>query len=278
MKYLNLGCGARYHPDFVNIDVAASSPHVLAHDIIQGIPFPEGTFDLVYHSHLLEHINKEKALEFLKECHRVLKVQGIIRVVVPDLEQIARMYLAVLDQVLQNKIEYEANYDWMMLELYDQTVRARPGGAMLQYLKQDPLPNESFVYQRAGGEARRIIHALRVPSSKGNGRSPATGNRFDSMSSIARRLRERSLKLLLNDADYKALADGRFRACGEIHQWMYDRYSLARVLKQAGFQHPRAMNANESQIPRWTEYQLDTESDGTICKPDSLFMEAVKSE
>jgi predicted SAM-dependent methyltransferase len=277
MKYLNLGCGSRFHPEFVNIDVAHPSPHVRAYDLTQGVPLPEDTFDLVYHSHLLEHFNREKALDFMKQCYRVLKLHGIIRVVVPDLEQIARTYLASLDQVLQNNEEWEANYDWMMLELYDQTVRAQPGGTMLEYLKQNPVPNEGFVYQRAGGEARRIIRALREPASN-NQAGDAKRCHFNGTHSIVRFLREKLLKLLLNDADYRALETGRFRACGEIHQWMYDRYSLARVLKQAGFQHPKVLNANESQIPRWSEYHLDTEPDGSIYKPDSLFMEAVKLE
>ena len=276
MKCLNLGCGSRCHPEFVNVDLASSNPKVLTCDITKDIPFAEETFDVVYHSHLLEHINKEKAPHFLNECYRVLKVHGIIRVVVPDLEQIARMYLTVLDLVLQEKKESEANYDWMLLELYDQTVRAQPGGAMLEYLKQNPIPNEAFVYQRAGGEARRIIRALREAASNGKSRPGAMRNRFGSMYSIAGRLREKLLRLLLNESDYRALETARFRACGEIHQWMYDRYSLARLLRQAGFQNLRAMNANESQIPGWTEYQLDTESDGTIYKPDSLFMEATK--
>ena len=49
-----------------------------------------------------------------------------------------------------------------MLEFYDQTVRDKPGGAMLEYLQQNPIPNEKIVYERLGEEARQIISRLRV--------------------------------------------------------------------------------------------------------------------
>src|SRR3990172_11805010 len=127
MKYLNLGCGSRFHPDFINIDAVSFNPHVLAHDLNRGIPFPDHCFDAVYHSHVLEHFQKEKALEFLKECCRVLKVRGIIRVAVPDLEQIARTYLYAFEKAMEQRDEWQHNYDWIMLELYDQAVRERPG-------------------------------------------------------------------------------------------------------------------------------------------------------
>lgn len=274
MKALNLGCGSRFHPEFINIDAVSSSPHVLAYDLNKGIPFPDATFDVVYQSHLLEHFKKENALDFLKECYRVLKTSGVIRLAVPDLEQIVRGYLNELDKALQQPEESGQNYDWMLLELYDQAVRGRSGGAMLEYLEQDSIPNEAFVYQRIGAEARDIIHALKQGASTSHNERPT--NYLARLRSLPQFVRARLLKIILSDEDYRALEIGKFRSTGEIHQWMYDRYSLGRILKRAGFQNPKTVRANESQIPGWTEYHLDTEPDGTVCKPDSLFMEAIK--
>lgn len=274
MKALNLGCGSRFHPEFINIDAVSSSPHVLAYDLNKGIPFPDATFDVVYQSHLLEHFKKENALDFLKECYRVLKTSGVIRLAVPDLEQIVRGYLDELDKALQQPEESGQNYDWMLLELYDQAVRGRSGGAMLEYLERDSIPNEAFVYQRIGAEARDIIHALKQGASTSHNERPT--NYLARLRSLPQFVRARLLKIILSDEDYRALEIGKFRSTGEIHQWMYDRYSLGRILKRAGFQDPKTVRANESQIPGWTEYHLDTEPDGTVCKPDSLFMEAIK--
>src|SRR6266576_6947071 len=96
MKGLNLGCGTRFHPEWTNIDVGYVNPHVQIHDVRKGLPFLDDTFDVVYHSHLLEHLPRESALPFSQECYRVLKRGGIIRVAVPDLERIARLYLQTL--------------------------------------------------------------------------------------------------------------------------------------------------------------------------------------
>ena len=63
-------------------------------------PFQTKLLTSVYHSHLLEHLPREAALPFSQECYRVLKRGGIIRVAVPDLERIARLYLQTLDKAL----------------------------------------------------------------------------------------------------------------------------------------------------------------------------------
>jgi predicted SAM-dependent methyltransferase len=118
-------CGSRFHPEFVNVDFVSSSRYVRGYDLNKDVPFGDEVFDVVYHSHFVEHLQKQKALEFLNECHRVLKAGGIIRVAVPDLEQIARAYLEALNGDLQRQEKCEANYDWMMLELNDQTVRGK---------------------------------------------------------------------------------------------------------------------------------------------------------
>ena len=54
MQCLNLGCGDRYHPDWTNINFTSTGGGVIAHNLKQGIPFPDESFDVVYHSHVLE--------------------------------------------------------------------------------------------------------------------------------------------------------------------------------------------------------------------------------
>jgi hypothetical protein len=68
----------------------------------------------------------------------------------------------------------------------------------------------------------------------------------------------------------------QFRAKGELHQWMFDRHSLAALLQQIGFRETQIVSAFESRIPNWDLYQwLDVEA-GIVRKPDSLFMEGAK--
>jgi len=247
MKLLNLGCGARHHPDWVNVDFTSGSPDVLAHDLKTPLPFPEGIFDAVYHSHVLEHLPRAAAPGFLAECRRVLRPGGVIRVAVPDLERIARTYLDLLDGSLAGDRAAMARYEWIILELFDQMVRSASGGEMLAYWKQNPMPAEDFVFERVGSEARSCIAALRSAKQEP---SPAP----------------------VTDP----VRIGQFRLSGEVHQWMYDRYSLGDLLMRAGFRDIAVRDAHKSNIPGFSGYLLDVEPDGSVRKPDSFFMEALK--
>jgi hypothetical protein len=100
---------------------------------------------------------------------------------------------------------------------------------------------------------------------------------------IARRLsflrdsaRRRGIQLLLDKEDRRALAIGRFRLGGEVHQWLYDRFSLGRLLKDTGFTNLKVHTALTSDIPEWQSFHLDVLPDGRITKPDLFFMEATK--
>jgi SAM-dependent methyltransferase len=281
--YLNLGCGGRYHPAWINIDIVCHDPQVIQHDLRFGIPLPDASCDVVYHSAVLEHIRRSDVKSFLAECHRVLKPGGIIRVGVPDLEKICQLYLAKLDRAVNNDASAACDYDWILLELYDQIVREKSGGGMLDYLRQNPLPNESFVYARIGEEGRQLVKALRT-SPTHSMPDNHTGLLFRSFLHRIRRefyslpgtAKRYLLRWLLGANGIQALEIGRFRLGGEVHQWMYDRYSLARLVRQAGFVEPMLQSATQSWIANWLDFNLDTQPDNTIIKPDSLFMEARK--
>ena len=61
LRLLNLGCGNRYHHSWINMDFSPRGADVIAHNLYKGIPSESNTFDVVYHSHLLEHFPKKYA-------------------------------------------------------------------------------------------------------------------------------------------------------------------------------------------------------------------------
>jgi predicted SAM-dependent methyltransferase len=274
IKMLNLGCGKRYHKDWVNLDFVSNSADVRAHNLLQGIPFENNTFDVVYHSHVLEHFNQSDGKKFIEECYRVLKPGGIIRIAVPDLEQIVRQYLIKLEASLEGKQQSQNDYNWIMLELFDQTVRNTSGGEMAKYLFQDQIPNENYVIERVGQEAKDLRDQYFKSKQKGT-----TVTNFKPSP-----LRFLSLNYYLNkfkqskniENDSAALKIGNFRLGGEIHQWMYDRFSLNRLLTEVGFHNFGVKSAKESNISNWLSYELEVKN-GQVFKPDSLFVEAKKN-
>ena len=48
------------------------------------IPHGTATVDIVYSSHMIEHLDRREAASFLAECRRVLKPGGVLRLVAPD--------------------------------------------------------------------------------------------------------------------------------------------------------------------------------------------------
>jgi len=255
---LNLGCGRCYHSDWINIDIRSSGPDVIAHNLFHGIPYADNTVDVVYHSHLLEHMPKQFGPVFIGECFRVLKNGGIIRIAVPDLEQIVREYMKNLENALNDDEQAASHYEWIMLELFDQTVRNQSGGAMLNYWKQNPMPAESYVFERCGNEALNAVMSIRKSNM------PQTT------------VQDPMISAMQHPDDHLLLQIARFRTSGEVHHWMYDRYSLQTLLKEAGFSDIHVCQSDQSKIADFHTYGLDTDHIGKTRKPDSLFMEARK--
>ena len=109
---LNIGCGTSGIEGWVNID---NSPTILLSrlplgrqifrtppwprdvrrmDVRKRIPFPDSSVSCIYSSHTFEHFTYEESQAVARECFRVLRPGGILRIVVPDLAIAVREYLA----------------------------------------------------------------------------------------------------------------------------------------------------------------------------------------
>ena len=270
-----MGCGSRFFTDWTNVDFESGHPAVQSHDLSQGIPFGDDSFDVVYHSHVLEHFTRSAGLKFIKDCYRVLKKEGILRIAVPDLEAIAKIYLMQIDRVRSDYNENtKADYEWSILEMYDQVIRSEKGGEIAKLWAKQDLPNEQWIKTRVGDEFMRFREILK---------NEAEARALKDFKSN-KKIRFKYLTQVLNKIPWiskintlmKMLKIARFRQSGEIHQWMYDSFSLSELLKQAGFNNIKVVDAYNSNIPNWQKYKwLDVEN-GKVRKPDSLFIEAVK--
>ena len=242
---LNLGCGTKMNWNWNNLDfspyarlvrhmniakilrkVGAVSeeryqnlldvdPHIILWDLRKGIPFNDNTFDVVYHSHLLEHIDEENAPVFLKECFRVLKPNGIIRIAVPDLQSIINRYNSAVSRLENGDMKAFSDHRKSTYELFDQMVRK----------------------ETTGTEEQRF-----------------------------------ALKFI------ERIVRGNAAKVGELHRWMYDEYSLGKLLLDIGFENVQTESPTTSRIEGWAQFNLDTNKDGSIYKPESLYIEGIRKE
>lgn len=272
-RLLNFGCGTTFHPEWTNLDAAPVSPEVIARDLRRGFPYEDETFDAVYGSHVLEHLQLADGALLLRECFRVLRPAGVARIVVPDLETIARLYLRALEGALSGDSDSKMRHEWLMLELYDQATRGSSGGMMAAYLRRSmSVSAAQFVAARIGEEATGDVSPDAAPWPM-----PARIARraHAAAGSLRRLLASACARFFMGREGSAALHEGIFRRSGEVHLWMYDRFSLAQALRRAGFVDARARAADDSDIPGFARYGLETR-DGKPRKPDSLYLEARK--
>lgn len=279
MKNLNLGCGAKFHPGWINVDMYAVDESVIECNFLNGIPFDDNYFDVVYHSHVLEHFPPDKGEILIRECFRILNPGGIIRIAFPDLEKIIHEYTRHMER-LDNNQDAESDYDWIMLELFDQTVRNQSGGQMINYMNDINIKNKEYVTYRIGENTEILQHpkvslfSIIGEFNKLKKYIEVKEGRNRLIRKIIDKLKEKKDKLLisiLSKKEKNALAIGRFRKKGEIHQWMYDRYSIQRLLEKCGFTGLKIRTAEESYINDWSGFNLDNPQEHA-----SLFVEAIK--
>jgi SAM-dependent methyltransferase len=88
---LHIGCGKNTLDGWINIDVY---PAPLALNVLWGLPFATGSARYIFVSHLLEHLFFPRDVKpFLAELRRVLAPGGVVRIVVPDIEQCIEAYV-----------------------------------------------------------------------------------------------------------------------------------------------------------------------------------------
>jgi SAM-dependent methyltransferase len=91
---IHLGCGREDDSRFINVDSIPFRHVHFIHDVTRLPMFPSNYANLVYASHVLEHVSYKYTVEVLREWSRVLKPGGTLRLAVPDFDLILKMYEA----------------------------------------------------------------------------------------------------------------------------------------------------------------------------------------
>jgi hypothetical protein len=90
-RRLHFGCGSDYKPGFINLDMNKSADYYF--DARNKLHFKDGTIEYIYSSHFVEHLSNNELMDHLKESFRILQVNGILRICVPDFVGSIRAYM-----------------------------------------------------------------------------------------------------------------------------------------------------------------------------------------
>lgn len=125
MIRLNLACGTNVFPNWINIDktdveeqylrhlrdappgfvwppaqqpiadaVLAGKLEFRRHDVRTGLPYADASVDAIYIGQAIEHFNRRtEAPKLLRECRRVLRQYGVIKLTTPDLDKLVNAYV-----------------------------------------------------------------------------------------------------------------------------------------------------------------------------------------
>ena len=90
---INLGSGHWKLEGWVNVDIDLESKPDVAANLSADLPFASGVAHLMHTEDFIDQLELEHAVEFLHECHRILIPGGVLRVLTPDMQKLAHLYL-----------------------------------------------------------------------------------------------------------------------------------------------------------------------------------------
>jgi len=83
-RFLEIGPGSKRIEGFETLNIVGGLNVDYVYDAAKPLPFKDNTFDLIYASHILEHIPWYQTEKVLREWLRILKTGGILEIWVPD--------------------------------------------------------------------------------------------------------------------------------------------------------------------------------------------------
>ena len=128
MKKLNFGCGRNILKGYINIDYVKGNGVDLVHNLNKTpYPFKDNTFDEIYASHILEHLDGDW-FKIIKDLHRILKKDGILIVKVPHFSNAAafienhkrffryRSFESYEEQKIMTALDQKEGYKFKMIQ------------------------------------------------------------------------------------------------------------------------------------------------------------------
>jgi predicted SAM-dependent methyltransferase len=109
VRKLHIGCGQNVLAGWLNSDYYPADPNVIHLDATMNFPFDGDTFEYVFSEHMIEHISYPQGLAMLKECCRILKRNGRLRISTPDLKFLINLYSDQKSELQKSYIKWASD-------------------------------------------------------------------------------------------------------------------------------------------------------------------------
>tara|TARA_A100001015_G_scaffold321052_1_gene449860 strand:- start:847 stop:1668 length:822 start_codon:yes stop_codon:yes gene_type:complete len=273
MKFLNIACGnSLINSEFwTNIDFTSNDKSVKRMNVLSDLPYDNDSFDVIYTSHFLEHIPREDLSSFLKECLRLLKPGGMIRIVMPDLEFLIKEYFF---QIENNDIE---KLEFLSLLIFDQCVRNKRGGLLKKYLYDLSLSNndslKKYVFELVGDDSGFMSERLSESNFYKRNFLRIVHNPFLILDALTI-IRNYAVSFLFSRSFRKQNIS--FASLGEKHMLLYDNFLISEILKKENYKN---ISKEEFNTTSWKD-NIFKDLDEKNCAPrkgtHQIFIEAYK--
>jgi predicted SAM-dependent methyltransferase len=108
VRKLQIGAGPNLLDGWLNTDRDRPTGGAYL-DATRRFPIPDVSFDRVFCEHTIEHLSYEAGKHMLRECFRVLKPGGKVRIATPDLETVLSLYRGRDEELPARYIEWATN-------------------------------------------------------------------------------------------------------------------------------------------------------------------------
>lgn len=111
VRKLQIGTGPNPLRGWLNTDLLPDTypehrDEIVFLDAARPFPFDDMTFDYVFSEHQIEHIPEPAAHSMIRECFRILRPGGRVRIGTPDLAAILGLYDEPLDETQRRYVEW----------------------------------------------------------------------------------------------------------------------------------------------------------------------------
>lgn len=123
VRKLQIGSGPNLLAGWLNTDRDIDPQYgdkIVFLDATEPFPFSDTSFDYIFSEHQIEHISERDARTMLRECFRVLRPSGRMRIATPDLAAIVGLYQDPLTELERHYV------DWVTAMLKPNALNGNP--------------------------------------------------------------------------------------------------------------------------------------------------------